>query len=349
MSGRGGLLGRRGPDRLHARGLPAAAGGARPAAARAGLAGREPPSGQPDRRRPRRAGRDRREGRERARRSTIPPDRLEVIVASDGSDDRTDEIARASGRAATARAGPRPARGAARCRAGRRGRGCRRARSSPSRTRTRSGSRTRCGCWCARSPIPRSATCAGRSPTSRRTAPTRRARTGATRTPCARSRAGSASVTAGNGAIYAVRREAYLRLDPRTSHDLAFPFNLVQRGWRAVYEPARGRRAPGGDARERVPAQAPHDEPRLAGGPRRRPARPARVRGALRARDLLAPRAALRDAVPAPGRVRRRTWRCSGAGVYTVDLRRPVGGARGRGRGAPTGGRACSGSAATTC
>jgi glycosyltransferase involved in cell wall biosynthesis len=47
-----------------------------------------------------------------------------------------------------------------------------------------------------------------------------------------------ASVTAGNGAIYAVRRGAYLRLDPRTSHDLAFPFNLVKRGWRAVYEPA---------------------------------------------------------------------------------------------------------------
>jgi glycosyltransferase involved in cell wall biosynthesis len=46
------------------------------------------------------------------------------------------------------------------------------------------------------------------------------------------------SVTAGNGAIYAVRREAYLRLDPRTSHDLAFPYNLVKRGWRAVYEPA---------------------------------------------------------------------------------------------------------------
>jgi glycosyltransferase involved in cell wall biosynthesis len=46
------------------------------------------------------------------------------------------------------------------------------------------------------------------------------------------------SVTAGNGAIYAVRRDAYLRLDPRTSHDLSLPFNLVKRGWRAVYEPA---------------------------------------------------------------------------------------------------------------
>jgi cellulose synthase/poly-beta-1,6-N-acetylglucosamine synthase-like glycosyltransferase len=45
------------------------------------------------------------------------------------------------------------------------------------------------------------------------------------------------SVTAGNGAIYAVRRAAYLRLDPRTSHDLCFPFNLVKRGWLALYEP----------------------------------------------------------------------------------------------------------------
>jgi cellulose synthase/poly-beta-1,6-N-acetylglucosamine synthase-like glycosyltransferase len=45
------------------------------------------------------------------------------------------------------------------------------------------------------------------------------------------------SVTAGNGAIYAVRRDAYLRLDPRTSHDLSLPFNLVKRGWSALYEP----------------------------------------------------------------------------------------------------------------
>ena len=114
-----------------------------------------------------------------------------------------------------------------------------------------------------------------------------------------------ASVTAGNGAIYAVRRGAYLRLDPRTSHDLSFPFNLVKSGWRAVYEPAaQADGAPGRHARERVPPQAAHDEPRMAGGARRRAARPARLRAAVRARDLLAPRAALRDAVPAPDRVR---------------------------------------------
>jgi glycosyltransferase involved in cell wall biosynthesis len=45
------------------------------------------------------------------------------------------------------------------------------------------------------------------------------------------------SITAGNGAIYAVRRSAYIHADPRTSHDLSFPFNLVKRGWRCVYEP----------------------------------------------------------------------------------------------------------------
>jgi cellulose synthase/poly-beta-1,6-N-acetylglucosamine synthase-like glycosyltransferase len=46
------------------------------------------------------------------------------------------------------------------------------------------------------------------------------------------------SVTAGNGAIYAVRPEAYLRVDPVMGHDLSLPFNLVKRGWRAVYAPA---------------------------------------------------------------------------------------------------------------
>jgi len=47
-----------------------------------------------------------------------------------------------------------------------------------------------------------------------------------------------ASVTGGNGSIYAVRREDYVEVDPRFGHDLAFPYLLVQRGRRAVYEPA---------------------------------------------------------------------------------------------------------------
>ena len=44
-------------------------------------------------------------------------------------------------------------------------------------------------------------------------------------------------VTAGNGGIYAVRREAYLPLPPSRSHDLSFPFLLSKRGWRAEFEP----------------------------------------------------------------------------------------------------------------
>ena len=46
------------------------------------------------------------------------------------------------------------------------------------------------------------------------------------------------SITAGNGAIYATRREDYLVVDPIMGHDLSFPFNLVKRGRRAVYAPA---------------------------------------------------------------------------------------------------------------
>jgi len=47
-----------------------------------------------------------------------------------------------------------------------------------------------------------------------------------------------AGVTGGNGAIYATRRETYLHVDPRMGHDLSFPFNMVKRGWRPVYAPA---------------------------------------------------------------------------------------------------------------
>jgi len=45
------------------------------------------------------------------------------------------------------------------------------------------------------------------------------------------------SITAGNGAIYATRREAYIVVDPVMGHDLSLPFNMVKRGLRAVYVP----------------------------------------------------------------------------------------------------------------
>jgi cellulose synthase/poly-beta-1,6-N-acetylglucosamine synthase-like glycosyltransferase len=45
------------------------------------------------------------------------------------------------------------------------------------------------------------------------------------------------SVTGGNGAIYATRRSSYIVVDAIMGHDLSFPFNMVKRGWRAVYAP----------------------------------------------------------------------------------------------------------------
>ncbi|MES1247572.1 MAG: glycosyltransferase family 2 protein [Actinomycetota bacterium] len=45
------------------------------------------------------------------------------------------------------------------------------------------------------------------------------------------------SVTGGNGSIYAVRRGEYVDVDPRFGHDLSFPYLMVQRGKRAIYEP----------------------------------------------------------------------------------------------------------------
>ncbi|MCU1281629.1 MAG: hypothetical protein JWM53_5175 [bacterium] len=45
------------------------------------------------------------------------------------------------------------------------------------------------------------------------------------------------SVTGGNGSIYAVRRSDYVEVDPRFGHDLSLPYLMVQNGRRAVYEP----------------------------------------------------------------------------------------------------------------
>jgi len=46
------------------------------------------------------------------------------------------------------------------------------------------------------------------------------------------------SITAGNGGIHAVRRDAYLVVGELMDHDLTFPFSMVKRGLRAVDVPA---------------------------------------------------------------------------------------------------------------
>src|SRR4051794_23305902 len=66
-----------------------------------------------------------------------------------------------------------------------------------------------------------------------------------------------ASVTAGNGAIYAVRPDSYVEGDPIMGHDLSLPFQGERGGGRAVC--ARG----GGAREKRVPSRG-------GGGPRRR-------------------------------------------------------------------------------
>jgi hypothetical protein len=47
----------------------------------------------------------------------------------------------------------------------------------------------------------------------------------------------ASSITAGNGAIYAVPRDAYVEDDPKFGHDFGFPYLMEQMGRRAVYEP----------------------------------------------------------------------------------------------------------------
>jgi cellulose synthase/poly-beta-1,6-N-acetylglucosamine synthase-like glycosyltransferase len=45
------------------------------------------------------------------------------------------------------------------------------------------------------------------------------------------------SITAGNGAIYALRRSDYVATEPEFAHDIGMPYLMAQRGLRAVYEP----------------------------------------------------------------------------------------------------------------
>ncbi|MFO7573049.1 MAG: glycosyltransferase family 2 protein [Gaiellaceae bacterium] len=46
----------------------------------------------------------------------------------------------------------------------------------------------------------------------------------------------ASSITAGNGAIYAVPRGAYVEDDPKFGHDFGFPYLMEQHGRRAVYD-----------------------------------------------------------------------------------------------------------------
>ena len=164
-----------------------------------------------------------------------PRERLELVVASDASTDRTDEIVEAIRRAR------RPARAVPARREGRRAeprrpRSGRRDRRVLRRERDLGAGRAAQ----ARAQLRRSGRRVRLRPAERSVR--RRSQQGgrllalrALR--CARTSRALDSVTGGNGSIYAVRRSDYVEVDPRFGHDLSFPYLMVQHGRRAVYEP----------------------------------------------------------------------------------------------------------------
>ena len=164
-----------------------------------------------------------------------PAEKLEIVVASDASTDRTNELVEAIAAreprvgCSTARAAGRWPRRTAPCAAtsevvafsdGERDLGARRAaaaRREPRRSRRRLRLRP------AAAP---DAAGTNREGTYWRYEMKLRD---------AESRLGS--ITGGNGSIYAVKRADYVEVDPRWGHDLSFPYRMVQAGRRAVYEP----------------------------------------------------------------------------------------------------------------
>ena len=160
-----------------------------------------------------------------------PPDRLEVVVTSDASSDRTEELAEAAG--ARVIRNPRGGKVAAQD-------------SAVRQTASDVVAFSDANCTWAPGRAPEA------RPLLRRPGGRVRLRSAQPRVRRRRQQGGPLlalelalradesridSVTGGNGSIYAVRREDYLEVDPRFGHDLSFPYRMVQRGRRAVYEP----------------------------------------------------------------------------------------------------------------
>ena len=144
------------------------------------------------------------------------------------------------------------------------------------------------------------------------------------------------SVTGGNGAIYATRREAYIVVDPIMGHDLSFPFNMVKRGWRARLRAGGARDGEdGADDRGRVRAQAADDEPRLADRPARRDARRRAATALLRADDRLATACCATSRRSCTWSRSARTPRCSARARLLVALASSWRSSRPRWRAAP--------------
>ena len=128
------------------------------------------------------------------------------------------------------------------------------------------------------------------------------------------------SITGGNGSIYALDRSDYVEVDPRWGHDLAFPYRMVQAGRRAVYQPRGARlREADADERDRVRAQGAHVRALLGDHAPRLDAQAAPAR--LPRLDRLPPPAPLRERAP-PRRAARDERRARARGL-AVRARAP--------------------------
>ena len=176
-----------------------------------------------------------------------PAERLAVVVASDGSTDGTDAAVAGARRARRARPARQPAAAAARCRRRTRSSPGSRARSSPSPTPTPSGRRTPCASSSAASPTRTSATSAADLELQDADGTSREGVYWRYELWVRESESELAGITAGNGAIYAVRRERLRRERPAHGprprlpvHDgAARPPRGLRPGGRRVREGAR--------------------------------------------------------------------------------------------------------------
>ena len=233
-----------------------------------------------------------------------PADRLEIVVTSDDSTDGTHAARRALRRPRRA-PDPLPAR--------RQGGGAgpgggrdRPARSSRSATPTCAGTPTRCGGWCGRSPTRQVGMACGNVRLENPAGGTNQEGLYWRYEMWLRRRESLVhSMTGSNGAIYAVRREAYRA---GRSPLRARPELPVSHG--AERLPGRVRAVRAGDRehdhrhRGRVPPQGAHVRALLADPVSRAHVRPAPAGAGLLGRDRLPPPAALLERPAAPGAAR---------------------------------------------
>ncbi len=159
-----------------------------------------------------------------------PPDRIELVVTSDGSTDRTEELAEAAG--ARVVRNPRCGKVAAQNRA---------VRTSDAEILAFSDANSTWAPDALRKLVrafadPRVAYVCGRLNITNDDGANKEGLYWRYELALRAAESRLDSVTGGNGSIYAVRRSDYVEVDPRFGHDLSFPYLMVQRGKRAVYE-----------------------------------------------------------------------------------------------------------------